>query len=163
MVHGRWGYRRISLFICYYFYKNIVTVFTELYFAFFNGFSGQIYFPDLLPLCYNSFWTSWPCVFNYSIEKDVDETMSLLHPKLYNAGQNEYYFNMKKFWTWIIFAFIHGFLLFFFLSNGITVSLDESGRYQDHWLMTSLSFSCIISVVTIRIFIDTLYWNVLNL
>lgn len=44
LVHGRWGYRRISFFICYYFYKNIAVVFTELWFAIFNGFSGQIYF-----------------------------------------------------------------------------------------------------------------------
>ena len=48
-VHGRWGYKRISLFICYYFYKNIILVFTELYFVFFNGFSGQVFFPDFLP------------------------------------------------------------------------------------------------------------------
>jgi P-type E1-E2 ATPase len=40
LVHGRWGYRRISWFICYYFYKNIAVVFTELWFAIFNGFSG---------------------------------------------------------------------------------------------------------------------------
>jgi hypothetical protein len=70
---------------------------------------------------------------------------------------------MKKFWTWIIFAFIHGILLFFFLSYGFTISIDENGRYQDHWLKTSLAFSSIITVVTIRIFIDTLYWNVFNL
>lgn len=46
LVHGRWAYRRISWFICYYFYKNIVVVFTELWFAFFNGFSAQIFFLD---------------------------------------------------------------------------------------------------------------------
>jgi P-type E1-E2 ATPase len=40
LVHGRWGYQRVSLMICYYFYKNIVLVFTEIYFAFYNGFSG---------------------------------------------------------------------------------------------------------------------------
>ena len=40
LVHGRWGYRRISNFICYYFYKNVILVFCELYFAFVNGFSG---------------------------------------------------------------------------------------------------------------------------
>jgi P-type E1-E2 ATPase len=40
MAHGRWGYRRVGLFICYYFYKNVVLVFCELYFAFFNGYSG---------------------------------------------------------------------------------------------------------------------------
>ena len=70
---------------------------------------------------------------------------------------------MKKFWTWIIFAFIHGFLLFFFLSNGFSATLNENGNYQDHWLKTSLIFSSVISVVTIRIFVDTLYWNIFNM
>ena len=40
LAHGRWGYRRVGHFICYYFYKNVILVFCELYFAFFNGFSG---------------------------------------------------------------------------------------------------------------------------
>lgn len=40
LVHGRWGYRRVSWMVCYYFYKNIILVFTEIYFAFYNGFSG---------------------------------------------------------------------------------------------------------------------------
>ena len=68
LVHGRWGYRRVSWIVCYYFYKNIILVFTEMYFAFYNGFSGQIYFPDWLPMLYNAIWTSWHCLFGYLIE-----------------------------------------------------------------------------------------------
>lgn len=34
IVHGRWAYRRIAYFICYYFYKNVILVFCELYFVF---------------------------------------------------------------------------------------------------------------------------------
>lgn len=58
LIHGRLGYRRVAWCICYYFYKNILLVFTELYFAYFNGFSGQIYFADWLPMLYNALWTS---------------------------------------------------------------------------------------------------------
>jgi phospholipid-transporting ATPase len=112
-VHGRWGYRRISLFICYYFYKNIILVFTELYFAIYNGFSGQIFFPDMLPLMYNSFWSSWPCIFNYSIERDVDDKLSMDNPVLYKAGQAKFYFNMKNFWTWILMSIFHGAMVYF--------------------------------------------------
>lgn len=112
-VHGRWGYRRISIFICYYFYKNIILVFTELYFAIYNGFSGQIFFPDMLPLMYNSFWSSWPCIFNYSIERDVDDKLSMDNPVLYKAGQAKFYFNMKNFWTWILMSIFHGALVYF--------------------------------------------------
>lgn len=39
-THGRLGYWRVSWMICFYFYKNILLVFTEIYFAYFNGFSG---------------------------------------------------------------------------------------------------------------------------
>ena len=40
LVHGRQGYRRVSWIVCYYFYKNIVLVFTEIFFSLGNGFSG---------------------------------------------------------------------------------------------------------------------------
>lgn len=69
LVHGRWGYKRIATFICYYFYKNCVMVFPEIFFAFFNGFSGQIFFLDWLPMLFNAFWTSWPCMINYTFDQ----------------------------------------------------------------------------------------------
>lgn len=59
LVHGRWGYRRVCWLVLYYFYKNIVLVFTELFFALGNGYSGQIYFAEWLPTMYNAVWTSW--------------------------------------------------------------------------------------------------------
>lgn len=40
LVHGRYGYMRVSQMVCYYFYKNVVLVFTELHFAYFSGYSG---------------------------------------------------------------------------------------------------------------------------
>ena len=68
LVHGRLGYRRISWNCCYYFYKNIILVFTELTFAYMNGYSGQIFFPEYLPALYNAFWTSFQCLFAYTVE-----------------------------------------------------------------------------------------------
>jgi len=55
--------------VCYYFYKNIVLVFTEIYFATSNGYSGQIFFADWLPMLYNALWTSWQCLFAYVLEQ----------------------------------------------------------------------------------------------
>lgn len=59
LVHGRWGYRRVCWLVLYYFYKNIVLVFTELTFALVNGYSGQIFFAEWLTTMYNAVWTSW--------------------------------------------------------------------------------------------------------
>ena len=69
MQHGRMGYRNVSYFICFYFYKNIVLVLTEIYFAFVNNFSGQIFFADWLPLLYNSLWSSWPAIFVFAFDR----------------------------------------------------------------------------------------------
>lgn len=96
----------------YYFYKNVVVVFTEIWFAIFNGFSGQIYFLDWLPMLYNSFWTSWPCMFTFVFEQDLNAEKSLKHPMAYKMGQESSYFTYKIFWSWIAASIFHGLVCF---------------------------------------------------
>ena len=43
-VHGAWNYTRISKVILYSFYKNICLYIIELWFAFYNYWSGQVLF-----------------------------------------------------------------------------------------------------------------------
>lgn len=118
-VHGRWGYRRVGTFICYYFYKNVLLVFCELWFAFYCGYSGQIFFLDWLPMLYNAFWTSWPCIFTYILERDVGYERSLAYPVLYKAGHKKYYFNFRRFWGWMLTALLHGTMAFFVVQKGL--------------------------------------------
>ncbi|EPY75657.1 hypothetical protein CB1_001596013 [Camelus ferus] len=57
MVHGAWNYNRVSKCILYCFYKNIVLYIIEIWFAFVNGFSGQILFERWCIGLYNVvFW-----------------------------------------------------------------------------------------------------------
>lgn len=42
LVHGRWSYRRISLFLCYFLFKTCSFALVQIWFAFFNGFSAQV-------------------------------------------------------------------------------------------------------------------------
>ena len=113
-VHGRYAYKRIGSFICYYFYKNVILVFCEFYFAFANGYSGQIFFADWLPMLYNALWTSWPCLFTFIFDRDVDYEYSLRSTKLYAAGHNKYYFNYSVFWKYMGMALYHGWICYFF-------------------------------------------------
>jgi magnesium-transporting ATPase (P-type) len=187
LVHGRNGYRRISNFICYYFYKNIILVFAEIAFVYFSGFSGQPFFPDFLPILYNAVWTSWPCIFAYSIECDLLEKKendndnkdkntenkdknNLLGkyfeviPQLYVGGQKRVYFNLKIFWLWLLYAIIHGGLSYFFIISGLGFnSITGQGRLSDHWFNDTIIFSCVIHIVTYKIFVEITYWNWLNL
>jgi phospholipid-transporting ATPase len=112
LVHGRYAYKRLSDYTCYAFYKNIIVVFTEIYFILFNGFSGQIFFSDWFTNLYNTFWSSWPMIINYSQDMDIDRSIIFSYPKLYTAGHKNSYMNKGVFWSWIVFAMFHGFVIF---------------------------------------------------
>ena len=42
LVHGRWSYHRMTIFLRYFFYKNFAFAFSQFIFAFFCGFSAQV-------------------------------------------------------------------------------------------------------------------------
>lgn len=90
-------------------------VFTELFFAFYNGYSGQIYFAEWLPLLFNAFWTSWPCMMNYALDQDANALSSINYPKLYKAGPMGKFFNFRVFWGWMLSSFWHGIICFWFV------------------------------------------------
>lgn len=52
-MHGAWNYKRISKVILYSFYKNICLYIIQLWFSFFNGYSGQNLFERWLIGIYN--------------------------------------------------------------------------------------------------------------
>ena len=153
----------MSWFICYYFYKNIVVVFTELWFALFNGFSGQIYFLEWLPMLYNAFFTSWPCMFTYVFEQDANYINSLKYPQLYGAGQRQLYFTFSRFWMWVALSIYHGVVCFFIPFYGFDTHVDDSGSDTGLWWISTLSFTLIIHVVTIKLFLESVFWNKVNI
>jgi phospholipid-transporting ATPase len=161
LVHGRWGYRRVAYMVCYYFYKNIVLALCEIYFHLFNGFSGQIFFLDWLPLLYNSFFTSFPCLFTYCFEQDANIENSYLYPELYKAGRKHVYFNMKVFWKWIIFSIWHG-LVSFFLPMYSTRAVLGDGMTSEHWYSSTIAFTIIVHLVTMKLFIESIFWSWLS-
>ena len=162
-VHGRYGYNRVSKMICYYFYKNVILVFCEIYFAFYNGFSGQIYYVDWLPMLYNAVWTSWPCMFTYIFERDADYDTSLKHPVLYEAGPKKVYFNYGVFWKYIVFALFHGMVCFHFVVYGLEGPFQASGKTQSSWCHSTISFTLIIHIVTYKLLLESTMWNAINL
>lgn len=163
LVYGRVGYMKISRFICYYFYKNIFLLFTELFFSFYNGFSGQIYFADILSTMYNAIFTSWPVLCTFVFEKDVDLKVVKKFPSLYKAGQENFYFNLKEFWKYIIYAIVHGTICFYSIHYGMDFLNDSSGFVFGHWVKSTITFSLVINIVTLKLLIISNFWNFINI
>lgn len=42
LVHGRWSYRRISLFLHFFLFKTVSFALVHIWFAFYNGYSAQV-------------------------------------------------------------------------------------------------------------------------
>lgn len=156
--YGRNGYIKISKFICYYFYKNILLALTEFYFALYNGYSGQIFFADYLNTMYNAFFTSWPCVA-FIFEKEHNVDLVKRFPILYQAGQLNKYFNIRVFWTYVFYSIIHSagcFFIPFYCLKGI---MNNSGYEYDLWYISTVSFSIVIHISTLKILVMSNYWN----
>lgn len=158
LIHGRYAYFRISLFILYYFYKNFISVFTEFWFALFNGFSGQIFFLDWLPSLYNSFWTSWPCLTFFTLERDIDPKTSLNYPCLYSAGQKSAYFNIKIFWKWIILAFFSACWLFWLPVLACDRGVGAAGHEPALFWVSTISFIMLIHTVNLKLLLVSFFW-----
>ncbi len=138
-------------------------VFVEIYFVFYNGYSGQIYFPDFLPTLYNAVWTTWPGICTFGLEKDLDDSKECFFPSLYKAGQTGYYFNLRVFWKWLFFAWAHGAFIFFTVMMGVKFEATANGKTVDHWWSSTLAFTLVFHVIMYKIYIECYEWNKFNI
>uniref|UniRef100_A0A8D0HHX0 Phospholipid-transporting ATPase n=1 Tax=Sphenodon punctatus TaxID=8508 RepID=A0A8D0HHX0_SPHPU len=104
LVHGRWSYIRICKFLRYFFYKTFAGMMVQIWFAFYNGFTGQPLYEGWFLALYNVFYTSCPVLAMGLLEQDVSAKKSLQFPELYKVGQKGNLFNYRIFFL----AFVHG-------------------------------------------------------
>ena len=105
-VHGRFSIWRNAYFVNFYFFKNIVYVFNQLWFTFFSFISGTIFFDNFYIMGLNSFLTTLPpCIFAL-FEEDIDisfkhsknrEMSKLLIPELYRSMRDNNPFSLSNF------------------------------------------------------------------
>jgi len=102
-------------------------------------------------------------MFTYIFERDADYDASLKNPVLYEAGPKKLYFNYGVFWRYIIFALIHGMICFNFVVYGLEGPFQITGKTQDSWYHSTISFSLIIHIVSYKLLLESTMWNVINL
>ena len=159
LFYGRNGYTKIAKYISYYFYKNFILVVTELIFVFYNGFSGQIFFPDWYGTMFNAIFTSWPCIFVFAYEKELSVKICKKFPILYRAGPKNYYFNLKTFWIFILYGLIHSIFCFTIPAYGLKNIINNKGDTMNNWKISTVSFSMVIHVVSIKLLLISNFWN----
>jgi phospholipid-transporting ATPase len=162
-IHGRHSYRRISKVILYSFYKNVALYIVQFWFTIHNGWSGQTFFERTTLTAYNIAWTLLPVVAVGVFDKDISDRKLLEHPQLYQTGVRRYYYNYRVFWGWVLNALYHSFICYWFVElTFVNQQPYHDGRTMDIFSMGSVSFTCVVVVVTLKLGLETRYWTWVN-
>uniref|UniRef100_A0A3B3THL5 Phospholipid-transporting ATPase n=1 Tax=Paramormyrops kingsleyae TaxID=1676925 RepID=A0A3B3THL5_9TELE len=149
LVHGRWSYRRISVFLRYFLYKTSSFAFVHVWFAFCNGFSGQPMYETWFITLYTVLYTSFPvqCLLPSLSWQDVSAEGSLRWPSLYQLGVGRQLFNPRLLAGTFLYSIYTSLVLFFlplsvfcfsaidFQTFSITVLILQTG----YWTMFNVA------------------------
>ncbi|XP_025779858.1 phospholipid-transporting ATPase IB-like [Puma concolor] len=163
LVHGAWNYFRVTKCILYCFYKNVVLYVIELWFAFVNGFSGQIIFERWCIGLYNVIFTSLPPLTLGIFEQCCSEKSLLRCPQLYRISQAGKIFNTKVFWFQCINALVHSFILFWLPMKMLEHDMVLQGGYTtDYLFLGNFIYTYVVVTVCLKAGLETLSWNKFN-
>ncbi|KAM5180148.1 phospholipid-transporting ATPase IB isoform 1-T1 [Mantella aurantiaca] len=160
LVHGAWSYNRVTKCILYCFYKNVVLYIIELWFAFVNGFSGQILFERWCIGLYNVIFTALPPFTLGICERSCSQDSMLRFPQLYKITQNADGFNTRVFWGHCINALVHSLILFWFpLKMMEHDAVFTSGQVTDYLYVGNIVYTYVVVTVCLKAGLETTAWT----
>ncbi|XP_055363620.1 probable phospholipid-transporting ATPase IM [Betta splendens] len=156
LVHGRWSYQRISLFLRYFLFKTCGFALVHVWFGFFNGFSAQPLYETWFIALYTVFYTSSPILCLAVFEQDVSAETSLTRPELYRSGQRQQLSSVRMLCMALLYA-VYSSLVLFFIPAG--VFFDTALDYQTMAVTVSMAATF---TATIEIILLTKHWTKYN-
>lgn len=163
LVHGAWNYNRVAKCILYCFYKNIVLYIIEIWFAFVNGFSGQILFERWCIGLYNVIFTALPPLTLGIFERSCRKENMLKYPELYKSSQNAMGFNTKVFWAHCLNGLFHSVILFWVPLKAFQHdTVFGNGRTPDYLLLGNMVYTFVVITVCLKAGIETSSWTMFS-
>ncbi|XP_026564725.1 phospholipid-transporting ATPase IB isoform X4 [Pseudonaja textilis] len=160
LVHGAWSYNRVTKCILYCFYKNVVLYIIELWFAFVNGFSGQILFERWCIGLYNVIFTALPPFTLGIFERSCSQDNMLRFPQLYKITQNADGFNSRVFWGHCINALIHSIILFWLPLKALEHdTVFTNGQAVDYLFVGNIVYTYVVVTVCLKAGLETTAWT----
>ncbi|CAN6195203.1 unnamed protein product [Urochloa humidicola] len=163
LVHGHWCYRRISVMICYFFYKNVTFGVTIFLYEAFASFSGKPAYNDWFLSLYNVFFTSLPVIALGVFDQDLSARLCIQYPQLYQEGVQNILFSWRRILGWMLNGVMNAVLIFFFC---ITAFEDQAFR-QDGQVagldaLGVVMYTCIVWVVNCQMALSVNYFTIIQ-
>lgn len=132
--YGRECYRKNCDLVGYFFYKNSVLVFPQLWIGVFTGFSGQTVYEPTIFEGYNIFFTAIPILIYAIYDLEIPFDFLENEPEHYWIGLENKMFNRRKLWTrWMGRAAIHSLIICVFSFLMIEFNFQPTGKLHDFW------------------------------
>lgn len=135
----------------------------QLWFAFSNGFSGQILFERWMIASYNVLFTALPPIVLGVLEQDYSASTLMAVPELYRSGQRGAAFNTKVFWLNMANTVYHSLLAYLFVRGAVGDGIVRSnGTVTGLWFLGVLVYSTVVTIVTLRAALLTTHWTIFS-
>lgn len=157
--YGRESYRKNSSLVLFNFWKNMLLVLPQLWYALiFTNFSGGSMYDIYLYQLVNIIFTSVPiinfAVFDVEMEQKVFES----NPKTYLLGIREACFNKGAFLMWLITAFVQS-LMICIICSIIDFQPHADGSFLGYWGYGMFVFTMVMFVVNFKVILITNSFN----
>ena len=159
LIHGAWDYRRISTLILYSFYKNIMFSMTQIWFSFYSGFSGTLFYDAFSGSCYNLVFTALPVLFTAVFDRPYSKDIAKYCPELYENGPKNGSFNLRLFFFYSMEGVVHSILLFFGTTFFIDSQAKSNGQIVGFWVSCTTMFTALVTVATLKMMLETKTWT----
>lgn len=160
LVYGREYYRRQSILVLIFFYKNSFVVLPQFAVGVVSALSsGTRLYPDLVYQLYNVMFTALPIFAFCLFDKDLQTREAVFeHAHLYTLGPKWFYLNKLRVFQWIANAFWHSLVLFslVYIATDKTI-LREDGLRADSAAVGILVFNTLVIIVNIKLILESYY------
>ncbi|KAJ1746842.1 hypothetical protein LPJ79_005650 [Coemansia sp. RSA 1821] len=164
LVHGRWSYVRVSMFIMGTFYKCMAFYVTQLIYQFYTGFSGTSLFENWTLSMYNTLFSILPVLVVGIFEQDLKPETLLTYPELYrDMGPSNHLFTVPEFIRRVVvIGILHSIVAAYFpIAGGLL--LGYNGTTNDQFINGLMIYCIMVLIVTLKIaYIDVRRWVVFS-
>ena len=155
LVHGRWNYMRMTKLVLYMFWKNIFFVLTQFCFQIVTGFTGQKWYIEFGTQTFNLIYTSLPIIILAVLDRDLDASIVLRYPKLYDFSRLNRGLNLRVFASTYADALLCSVLNAFVTIRAFTVpdSAYTAGKGATPYIFLAgtLAFTNVIVLLSLRV------------
>jgi magnesium-transporting ATPase (P-type) len=150
-IHGRWNARRITIFITQFLLKNLIFSLSQLWFAFYSGYSGQSFFEPGYVSIFNTFASQLVVCYFAVYDQDIDwslkdKTTKLLLPYLYWETRDKVAFKINYFIKWYMYGVYVGVMVYYISFYSYLNSINEDGRNFGLWQFSFWSYVAIVVI-----------------